>query len=1070
MVFSGGQNVERGGTNRKEDGIFSDNFGGLNLTASDLNCPYEDSPKLYNTDVDISGKITKRKGTVLIKEDSDSGTLGYTLFPFVSGLRYTFLVEKQGTDLRVYETNDDTFTLLMTKSNVWDSSGADVRANYVRTSEVEPRIIMTTGVNQPVQLRFVEQQEVAASGETDFTLANAERFENATTSNIVVYKNRTRITPTAVSYAAGVLTLDDLDTNSGDVVDVILVTWQHIVEAAYFTGDRFAQRVTRFNATDTDQNVEIPERLRDDPIQNYSSTDPYLYGLMVYNSDQWDIDGSGSTQYDYQNDFTPASATEFCYGNGTLYDNTVGGTVTPAPLFITFGAITGSDPIEVFIARRRDLYKYFNGGVALTGDDLKVYVDGVLSDQHDSTASASATFADYYLIDEDDNVETASNTECRYITFEASDEMGVPEDADVEIIHVSTDFIGSNATTDVELYKDGACEPQYGLGIFADYYSGAFPSNVSLFENRLVYSDFPNNNLLIIFSEIGDKTIPVRPYRLFQVETLNSNDDDPFDVRLNSRADDFVTGLVVWQKSLIIFTRQGVWRISGNNGSFNASNYSLNLISTLGLVNSYSVTVAEKSVLFLSDVGVFDLSLGIDSDDYVASEKSLKIRKVFTDIIDVRTVAREGLAWMSYDSNTQKVYLGLPINEFDYTSSKLYVYNVFRESWTEYFTPSGFYTYYGTQYQDFTNGTQYILSVVTRHNGSNVPSNRLLIRTEGEYYVDFFDTATGDEATTDFNVAFDYHYVNHSTTENIHTYEVSAVDNDDVRGFDLIDIQDVQDVEVQLEDTSGGGTYTTLTMGTDYVKKPNNVIYLLDDPGDSRDLRIYARSPVTDSDKTRALYGISSALSTHHPVWVTVDHQLQVPGTDYDMDREDASNYNVEFGTAPATNTVIRYGQMYPVYYESPSLTLDSFAFLKRVKHLYAYFDNELGMDEYTSDDLNTEIEVSQVETPQPATELVGEKKQRLNANLAIRYESDFDADVVYDLYGFSSLLFDDTLFDIYPSANQFRRYSLFKEYLLGTGYSYKLILWSYDETTFTLSAYQVTSDYKAHRYINWTQ
>lgn len=1066
MTFLGGrQEIERGGSN-KEDGIFSDNFGGLNLTASDLNCPYEDSPNLYNTDVDVSGKITKRKGTVLIREDDDAGTLGYTIFPFVSGLRYTFLIEKQGTDLRVYQTDDDEFSLLMTKEDVWDSSGADIRANFVRTSEVEPRIILTTGVNQPVQLRFVEQQEVATSTETDFTLANAERFENADGDNIVVYKNRTKITPTDVSYSGGILTLDDINAVSGDVIDVILVTWQHIVEAAYFKGDRFAQRKTRFNATATDQSVEIPERLRDDPIQNYSSTDPYLYGLMVYNSDQFDINGAGSSQYSYQNDFTPSTADEFCYGNGTLYDSAVGGTVTPAPLFITFGDITGSDPIEVFIARRRDLYKYFNGGVALTGDDLKVYVDGVSSSQNVSDPiAASGTFGDYYLIDEDDNVELSTSNEARYITFEASAEMGVPEDADIEIIHTSTNFIGSNATTDVEPYKDGACEPQYGLGIFADYYSGAFPSNVTLYENRLVYSDFPNNNLLLVFSEIGDKTIPVRPYRLFQVESLNSDSDDPFDIKLNSKADDFVTGLVIWQKSLIVFTRQAVWRLSSGSDNLSSTSYVLNLISTLGLVNSYAVTVAEKSVLFLSDIGVFDLSLGIDSDDYVANEKSLKIRKVFKDIADITTVSREGLAWMSYDSNNQKVYLGLPVSEFDYTASRLYVYNIFRESWTEYFTPSGFYSYYGTLYQDFTKGVQFVLSLVTRHSASDVPTNRVFVRTEGTYYVDFYNTAVGDGAETDFNTNFDHHYVSHLTTAHIHTYPVGTTETDDVRGLYLFPIQSIQDVEVQLERWSGSGTYNTLVEGTDYVKKPGNVIYLLDDPGDNRTLKVYSRSPATDSEKTRALYGIDAALESHPPVWVTVDNQLQIPGTDYDMDRESGSVNNIEFASAPAEFAQIRYGQLYPVYYESPSLTLQSFALLKRVKHIYVYFDNEIGLDEFTEDDLNVNNNYSQ-----SPTQIVGEKKQRLNVNIAIRYESDYDAEVAYDLYGFSSLLFDDTLFDIYPSANQFRRYSLFKEYLLGVGYSYKLVLWSFDETAFTLSGYQITSNYKAHRYINWTQ
>lgn len=1064
MVFTGGQNVERGDANNQEQGIFSDNFGGLNTTASDLNCPYEDSPQLYNVDVDISGKIRKRKGTVLIKEDSDDGTLGYTVLPFTSGLRYTFLLEKQGTDLRVYETNNDTFTLLMTKSNVWSDLASNVRANYVRTSEVEPRIILTTGVNQPVQLRFVEQQEIATSTETNFTLANAERFSNATTSNIVVFKNRTRVTPSGVSYSGGVLTLTGVGAVADDVIDVLLITWQHIVEAAYFKGERFAQAVTRFNATDTDQSVEIPSELRDDPEINYSSSEPYRYGYFAYDSDQFDPVGSGSNQYDYDTDLTPASETEFAVGNGSLYDSSTGGTVTPAPLFITFGAVTsgGSDPIEVLISRRRSMYKYLNGGIPLTGGDIKVFVDGAQSSQSTGTGSASGDFLNYYVVDEDGNIETSTSTEFKYVAFEASTRIGVPENSDVEIVHTSTNFIGSGANADVELYKDGACEPQYGLGIFADYYSGAFPSNVSLYQNRLVYSDFLNNNLLVLFSEVGDKTIPLRPYRLFQVESANSNDNDPFDLRVNSKADDFVTGLLVWQSSLIVFTRQGVYRISGSNGGFNATTNNVNLISTLGLVNSYSVTVAEKSVLFLSDLGVFDLALGIDSEDYVASEKSLKIRQLFTEIAELQDPNRENLAWMSYDANTQKIYLGLPLSNFDYTASRLYVFNVFRESWSEYFTPSGFYSYYGTQYQDFSLGVRYLMSLATRHDSNNVPTNRVFVRTEGTYYVDFFDTATGDNSTTEFNTAFDYSFVSHTTVNKIQTYPVSQIDTNDVRGFRLFPLQSIQDVKVQLETQASSGVYTTLIEGTDYVKKPDNSVYLLSDPGASRTLRIYSRCPATDGEPTRALYGISSPLETHPPVWVTVDHILQVPKTNYDMDREDGSTYNIEFVTAPAENTVIRFGQVYPCYFESPSLTLKTFKNLKRGKHIFVYFDNEEGQATFTNDDVNAESE-------QDAVQIVGESKQRLNVSIALRYDSDFDADVEYDIYRFSSLVFDDTLFDIFPSANQYRRYALFKEYLLGVGYSYKLILWSYDETTFNLSGYQVASAFKGNRYINFT-
>jgi hypothetical protein len=183
------------------------------------------------------------------------------------------------------------------------------------------------------------------------------------------------------------------------------------------------------------------------------------------------------------------------------------------------------------------------------------------------------------------------------------------------------------------------------------------------------------------------------------------------------------------------------------------------------------------------------------------------------------------------------------------------------------------------------------------------------------------------------------------------------------------------------------------------------------------------------------------------------------------MDRENSSVYNIEFETAPVDGSIIRYGKMYPAFYSSPLLTMQSFTALKRVKFVYVYFDNELGQEEYKLDDVNTNTDPEQ----DPVL-LVGEKKQRLNAVITMQVESDFDAETEYDIYQFSSLVFDDSLFDIFPSANQFRRYTLFKENLLGVGYSYKLMVWSFDETTFSLSAYQISNSIHAERYINFTQ
>ena len=1055
MVFTGGNDrVERrSDSNNREDGIFSDNFGGLNLTASDLNCPYEDSPQLINCDIDVSGKVVKRKGTKLLLEEAKTGKKGYTLLSFVTGLRYTFLLEKLGKDATIYEVNNDTITSVISKTNVWDDLAEDIRANYVRTTEVAPRVIMTTGVNQPVQFKFYEQQRIATGTATNFAFTNAEVFENISLTNAVFYKNRTMFTPTSVSYSGGTVTINDASVVADDVIDVVMVVWQHIVEAIYLEGKRISQQVTRFHVTKTDQNVEIPEELRWDFVVDYPSNQ--LYGYRVYQTDQW------NDTFTFDTTQTPATNSEYCHGIGARYDQTAGGTVTPSPLFVTFGDIIGTgtnDPTEIFIARRFDLNKYLNGGVDIAGDDLKVFLND--SEQTQRTTNASAgSYGDWGLIDNAGAFVTSTATVARFIWFESGAQMGIEYDGKVEIVHTSTDFIGSAATTTVNDISDGGCEPAYGLGLFADYFSGSFPRNVAIFENRLVYSGFPANPLRVIFSEVGDKYKLLKPYRHFQIDQAHTGAEDAIDIPLQGRADDFITGLVTWQRSLFVFTRQAVYRISGGENGFTNTSKFVRLISTNGLVNAYSVTVTEKSILYLSDFGVYDLILGIDSEDFTANEKSIKIRQVFG---STRQVNREPLAWMTYDSINQKVYLGLPVNELDYTSFKLYVYHVFREAWTEYQQLGGFNTYYGLVYSDRTSGGGFLLSIVGYRDGSDIPTNRCFVSTEADDYLDYIESFTGDNSTVNFNLSFDQRLITHTTVDTVYDYPISVEASDDDEGFFTIPIQSVQDITVELETASGSGTYDTLTINTDYVKRPNGYLYLRNNPGDSRTLRIRSRVPNTDSEVTRAFYGINSALSIHEPVAVFVDNIYQVSGTDYDMDTN-SGTYRVEFTTAPATSTVIKTGQIYQALYTSPALTLQTFTRLKRSKFIYIYFDNEIGRDIFTNADVNSS-------SSQDAEALVGHYKQRLNANISLKLESDFDGSVEYDLYSFSSLLFDNSLFDIFPSANQFRRYVLFKEALLGIGYSYQLLVWSFDETAFKLSAYQVSPMLHAERFINWTQ
>lgn len=156
-------------------------------------------------------------------------------------------------------------------------------------------------------------------------------------------------------------------------------------------------------------------------------------------------------------------------------------------------------------------------------------------------------------------------------------------------------------------------------------------------------------------------------------------------------------------------------------------------------------------------------------------------------------------------------------------------------------------------------------------------------------------------------------------------------------------------------------------------------------------------------------------------------------------------------------------GIAYPTYFYSPLLTLQTFSNLKRFKYAYIYFNNSLAEDFYTVSDVNSLVS-------QDAEEIVNEPKVRLNASIAILYESDDTGEVSQDIYEFNQLNFDDGLFDVSPNPESYRRYVLFKESLLGVGYAYQLCLWSYDDAAFTMAAYQISSSINADRFITWTE
>jgi len=235
---------ERKGDDPKQEGlgIQAQSFGGLNTVSNPLAIPYEDSPGMLNTTVDVSGSVQKRDGTQSLGF-YNGAIIGITLVPVTTGLGYAYQVLKRGIDIDVFElTNTASSLLRMTKANVWSAGVSNVKATYTTTNEAESRVIFCTGGNVPVQLRFTERRSlvVATAAQTVFVFANAEKHQTTTASNTLIYVDGVLRSAT-YSYSGTNLTV----TITGGVVagnrviDLVLITWQWWAESVFFFGDRF---------------------------------------------------------------------------------------------------------------------------------------------------------------------------------------------------------------------------------------------------------------------------------------------------------------------------------------------------------------------------------------------------------------------------------------------------------------------------------------------------------------------------------------------------------------------------------------------------------------------------------------------------------------------------------------------------------------------------------------------------------------------------------------------------------------------------------------------------------------
>lgn len=1056
-------------------------FGGLNTTATPLNTPFEDSPLLLNVDTQLEGSVAKRKGTRVLYEAQGVSPTGVSVQNFSSTLNYNFTVVKNGTNLEVYEVVGDSATKVITKSNVFSSAASTVRPSTIRTSETEPRVLFFTGVNKPVQLRFTERQGTFTGPTTTVVFSTASKFKNAAAGNCICFINRTRVSAT-YSYNAGTedLTVTIPNTSGTFVVDLVLITWQWWAEGMLWKGDRYSKTVSRNHVSKVDQNVALPATIRADLDAPYKNT--LNWPIYPYRRSTLDT-GSG---YCYATvDRAPSKFDSYAFGDGAVYDyvenppGTVVNFTNPTPFYLTFGkvrttadvtdcnsaAIAACTPTSsggticvadaVYLLRRRELRLNNNEGISTANVD--VYVNGILRTIITNNAVPAQTTADYMRYWLHKRVLSGTGYSPTPITslpdtaYYASFEgvySGLPGDARVEVISNANTHIGSASIGTRFDYNDGSYYPVFGIGLYADYKNGYYPSSVELYQGRLVLSGFANSPLTALFSNVYDSVVPGEFYNFFQVtDDLAGIATDPFDVTLNSRPDDRLVATVEYQSSLFCLTRRGVFRVHGGQlGAVTITNHLTVFISSVGLVNPSSYVKTDKDVIYLSDSGVYNLAPQIENQEYAAAELSIKIREQFGLTSDP---AYEALPWLRYDDVKKKAYLGYPVKNDTYTTRRLLVYDSTRSSWVEYDTPGNFQVFMGSQYVDRSKGNGFLLALTPYRAVSGAPNDFMLLKLYDDLYLDFVRRSTSNGAQTDYLLPAQPQF-SFTTAAGQHLYSIDRLGGSQTYPFATLPPVEIEDVVVTLD----GVRQTPLT---DYIKTPGNYIYLSVDPGAGKSLVVVPRRPVTDSEAGQALYNVSSPQDITYEV-VLRDNVLQT-GT-YSTVTVAGGGVNRQYARATFPNNAkVEVGQAYYTYYSTPTFVNQSLRHLKQRKWVYAYFDNGIGQLLYNNGDIN-------VASGQSVYELLDTAVTKVNASVTLVFNSENSGETSADLYGFESIVWDDSLFDINAPATSFQELQLFKEPLMGTGYSYSMLVWSYDYAAWKLVGYQIDGVTKGKRYI----
>lgn len=587
------------------------------------------------------------------------------------------------------------------------------------------------------------------------------------------------------------------------------------------------------------------------------------------------------------------------------------------------------------------------------------------------------------------------------------------EDSLCRIVHTNIKWSGSNAKYEVfqksdQVSHEGGAYPVYGLGLYANYNLGIFPTVGTLHQERLFLGGFRNKPNTLVASAIADIKVKDEYYNYFQVtDDLENVDSDPFDIVLDGESNALINGFVSWQQLLFVFTEDLVYRSLNVQSILSPSNRNFIIISNTGLISKNATSVSDNQIFYLSSDGLYDLPI-IFENEYRSEELSLKVRPLINGNTDHYSLC-------VYDKRYKRLYVALESSGIK--NKKLYVYDVRLASWTEYYSYDNFLSWSGTEYVDDTLGRQLCLSVgAVRYQG--------LLKFNHDKLLDYCQNyLEGVTAQTD--LIFD----NITPTSSQRTIKAPTI-----RWSPFIDVEDIL---IQYDNM---GTPTNLVFDTDYTKvdtctirltdtgrlKVSDDIWIIPNPEWSwYGTGVYGDSIAARIDSTLNDFGTLDVTSPTGYNYDTHDYTL---GVDY----TGQLHPTLESGPREAVTTV---GYTYPCYYKSSTISLETLYINKTFSELILWFSNfDEQLDEATLGALGQNSATS------------------FNS---LQYISNIDVGIFHDMKNDGTVI--EQIFD--DSANvvdQLTEYTIFKERIPQNALAINVVLYSNNNFHFKCDAWQV--------------